>query len=338
MRQGSVIHKTLEDQVHQTVSVDITSREDAWGLRIWNVIQGLNTLRETGMTRELEVWGTIDGLVVNGVIDELSFVCPNEALEEAEAKVDPKDSVPANQTSISDFFGGPSLEGGQSAQQNARSLQTAPKIYVIDVKTRGAKSIPKGPSFRPTEMQLMIYHRLLSDLVMNKVDADVLFDRYRLNPDISFSDSFIAQIGSINEISDEVPLPLESDAIQQTQDSVTLLLAHNSLRSLWKLMLSELARTLPAGRESIGSVLKAEYRNATDGKIIGAKTFLYDDMKIQAYLEDGLKWWKGERSAQGVCIEEAYKCGSCEFADDCDWRKNKVVEATERMRRSRSVV
>ena len=338
MRQGSVIHKTLEDQVHQTVSVDITSREDAWGLRIWNVIQGLNTLRETGMTRELEVWGTIDGLVVNGVIDELSFVCPNEALEEAEAKPDSKDIVPVNQTTISDFFRGPSSEDGQNAQQNARSLQTARKIYVTDVKTRGAKSVPKGPSFRPTEMQLMFYHRLLSDLVMNKVDADILFERYRLNPDVPFSDSFIAQIGSLNNISDDMPPPLEADATQPTQDGVSLLLAHNSLRSLWKLMISELARTLPAGKESIGSVLKAEYRNATDGKIIGAKTFLYDDMKIQAYLEDGLKWWKGERSAQGVCIEEAYKCGSCEFADDCDWRKNKVVEATEKMRRSRSVV
>ena len=339
MKQGSVVHKTLEDQVHQTVPVDITTKEDAWGLRIWNIIQGLKTLRETGMTRELEIWGTVDGLVVNGVIDELSYICPDQGLEEAEAKSKGSNALPPNQATIEDFLGGSTLgNGGSDIFQNLRSRKDAPKIYLTDVKTRGSRSIPKGASFRPTLMQLMLYHRFLSDLATNKVNADIVFERYGLKPDAQFSDSFIAQIGSLNETFDDVQSHNDYDSLPSTQDSMTVLLAHNSLRSLWPFMISEFSHTMPAGVKSLGNVLKAEYRCADEGEIMGMKTFLYDDKRMQEYLDDEMRWWKGERSAQGVCVEEAYKCGSCEFADDCEWRKNKIVEATEKMRRSRSVV
>lgn len=341
MRQGSAVHKILEDQVHQTVAVDITSKEDAWGLRIWNIIQGLKTLRETGMTRELEVWGTVDGLVVNGVIDELSYTCPDPDLEEAEEnKEKTTKPLPADQTTITDFLGEPStlVSNGHNVFQNNQTSKKSPKIYITDVKTRGIKSIPKGASFRPTLMQLMLYRRFLSDLATNKVNADVLFDRYAVNPDTQFSDRFIAQIGNLNQTFDlpSSPSTTTSD-FPSSQDSMTVLLSHNSLRSLWTLMIAEFAHTMPR-LHSIGNVLRAEYRNASDGDVMGAKTFLYDDAQVRAYLEDEMRWWKGERGPRGVCLEEACKCGFCEFADECGWRKNKIEEATEKMRRSRSAV
>lgn len=348
MRQGSAVHKTLEDQVHRTVAIDIQSKEDAWGLRIWNIIQGLKTLRETGMTRELEVWGVVDGLVVNGIIDELSYICPDRELEEevtartAHGKTS-KSTPPADQPSITSFLKSASGQDPQAGVVGSlRSLiKKTSKIYLTDVKTRGAKSIPKGASFRPTLMQLMLYHRLLSDLATDKVNTSVLFNRYGLDASASFSDEFIAQIGGLNEVfyvanselADGQDLPISS------QDSIELLLGHNSIRQLWSLMIQEFRRTLPAGVDSIGNVLKAEYRDQADGSILGIKTFLYDADVMQSYLDDGLSWWKGEREAQGVCIEEAYKCRICEFAEDCTWRKAKIDEAMQAHRtRSKSVV
>lgn len=103
MKQGSVVHQKLEDQVHTTVRVDVATKEDAWGLRIWNVIQGLRSLRDSGLTRELEVWGTIDGQVVNGVIDELSYICPDAKLEDS-LRSPLKSEPPANQVTISEYF------------------------------------------------------------------------------------------------------------------------------------------------------------------------------------------------------------------------------------------
>ena len=348
MRQGSAIHKTLEDQIYRTVTIDIETKEDAWGLRIWNVIQGLRTLRETGITRELEVWGVVDGLVVNGVIDELSYICPDKDLEEevtartAHTK-ESKVGKGADQSTITSFLG--TAEGKQGAKGVLKSLRSmrkrTSKVYLTDVKTRGIKTIPKGASFRPTLMQLMLYHFLLSHLATNKVDRDVLFDRYGLNSTANFSDGFIAQVGNLNETFNDAP----SDSFQSSQDaesnqdSMSLLLEHNSVKQLWGLMISEFSRTMPAGIDSIGNVLKAEYRDQTDGSILGIKTFIYDRSVIQDYVDDEIRWWRGEREAQGVVIEEAYKCRNCEFEEGCEWRISKIEEATNTYRtRSRSVV
>ena len=348
MKQGSAVHKTLEDQVHTTVAVEIQTKEDAWGLRIWNVIQGLRTLRETGMTRELEIWGTVDGLVVNGVIDEVSYTCPDRELEAAgEKDKDAKIALAEDQTTITDFLGtaGTLEANGPDLFQNLRSAsqkKTHDKIYLTDVKTRGLKSLPKGASFRPTMMQLMLYHRLLSDLATNKVDADAIFDRFGLKANISFTDSFIAQIGNLNEgLYDSSPETINQspESAPSTQDSMTLLLSHNSLRSLWTLMISQFALTLPAGAQSLGNVLTAEYRAQDSGAVLGLKSFLYDKQTLATYLDDEMRWWRGERAPQGVCVEEAYKCGYCEFADECSWRKNKIQDAVDKMRgRRRSVV
>lgn len=347
MKQGSAVHKTLEDQVHQTVAVKIESREDAWGLRIWNVIQGLRTLRETGLTRELEVWGVIDGLVVNGVIDELSYICPDRELEETPGpRVINKDTLPADQPSITNFLQPDSSQnGGRGVLKSLSSLiKKTSRIYLTDVKTRSIKAVPKGASFRPTLMQLMLYHRLLSGLATNQTDSAVLFDRFGLDPTKSFSDAFIAQIGSLNDVfydasSDPEAPAKEPSSSAPGQDPMQLLLDHNSLSRLWTLMIGEFKHTMPKGVDSIGNVLKAEYRARNDGSILGIKTFLYDAKVIQSYLDNELRWWKGEREAQGVCIEEAYKCGSCEFADDCTWRMERIEEATEKYRsRSRSTV
>lgn len=338
MKQGSAVHKVLEDQVHKTVAVDVAFKEEAWGLRFWNVIQGLKTLRHTGITRELEIWGVIDGLVINGVIDELSYVCPEPELEEAEEKRKNAKNMPAvDQRTITDCLSSSTI---LLNKLHSSLHERTSKIYITDVKTRGTKSIPKAPSFRPTLMQLMLYHRILSDLATNKVNADIVFDRYELKADVPFTDGFIAQIGGLNEdgfLAQDNPSHTQDDsALPSPQDSMTVLIAHNSLRQLWALMMEEFAHTFSAGAKSVGSVLKAEYRTPTDGAILGNKTFLYDGKVMQEYLDSEMRWWKGERAAEGVCVEEAYKCRTCDFFDECSWRRNKIEEATLKMRERKS--
>jgi len=342
MRQGTAVHKALEDQVHRTVAVDVQTKEDAWGLRVWNVIQGLKTLRETGMTRELEVWGVVDGLVVNGVIDELSYNCPDRELEEEvtarTAHGNAKNNVPAaDQSTLTSFLTSPGKQ--VSGADSLRSMhKKTDKVYLTDVKTRSARSVPTGAAFRPTLMQLMLYHFMLSELATDRVSAETLFARYELDSTKVFSDSFIAQLGSLNETFYDAP-ESSQDVPDATEDPMTILLEHNTLASLWSYMIQAFAQTMPAGAASIGSVLKAEYRDASTGDIMGVKTFAYDKDVINEYLNDGLKWWRGERESRGVDVEEAYKCRSCEFNEGCEWRKAKIDEAVSAMRtRTRSVV
>lgn len=336
MKQGSEVHKELESQVHTTVSVDVETKEDGWGLRIWNVIQGLRTLRDTGQTRELEIWGTIGGLVVNGIIDEVSFICPDKDLEESLETLS-KDEPPPTQSTIIEFFkaaGGSTLE----TIRNKRHHQST-KIYLCDVKTRSICSLPSDMAFRPTKMQLMLYHNLLSALASNSVDFSILAERYNLNPSKVFSDSFIAQVGSLNDgifyDAPSEPASSQESITKWSQDSMTTLLEHNTLSSLWSLMISEFRTTLPNGAASLGNILKAEYRSREIGEVVGSKTFAMDEQELKDYVEKEMQWWRGEREAQGVNVEEAFKCRSCEFAEGCEWRLKKVEEAKEKVRMTR---
>ncbi|KAF1984338.1 hypothetical protein K402DRAFT_142090 [Aulographum hederae CBS 113979] len=326
MKQGSKVHKVLEEQVHQVVPIEAKTREDGWALRIWNTIQGLRTLRYTGMTRELEIWGVLEGQVVNGIIDELSFSCPDPELEASilAKKGGAQQDVPPNQRPITDFIG----NGDGSSQPSAwlGNLHPPRKVYLMDVKTRASKFLPTGASLRPTHMQLMLYRRLLHSLASSSVDANVIFSRYNVNPASPFSDSFIAELGGL-----DFGFSGEGNDPENQIDTLAELLSHNNLTALWGLMITEFFHTM-AGPDAFGDVLKVEFRQQSDGSILGSKTFPHDEDVLGNYVGDEMRWWKGERDARGVDIEEAFKCRICEFADECTWRKEKIEEATVKYR------
>lgn len=358
MKQGSTVHKELEDQVHIQVPVEIETAEDRFALRIWNSIQGLRSLRETGLTRELEVWGVLEGEVVIGIIDEITTKCPDETMEAQlleEARTSSKggrakrnDQPSADQRTLTDFL--TSSQNGSILEKNPAFLGTLqerpPTYYLIDVKTRQSRTLPApGSQSRPTHMQLMSYHLLISSMAANKVPADKIFQRYNLRPYATFSDKFIAQIASLDvssfpSVNDEDISPKTTQV--QREDSLAELLEHNNLATLWTLLVSEFTLTFPIklSQSPISPLLTAEFRTARPtysnddssevveaaGSLIGRRCFDLNPRKIDAYVQDEMRWWKGQRETKGVDIEEAYKCRICEFAEGCEWRKTKVDE------------
>lgn len=313
MKTGSKIHQKLEDEVHTTVPVQVQSKEDRFALRMWNSISGLRCLRDTGLTRELEVWGVIDGQVVNGVIDELSHQCPDPAFEERIEKERAEKeggivALPPDQPSITEAFArsNEDKEGASHLIIQRKDHQ----VYVTDVKTRSVNSLPAGASLRPTWMQLMLYRRLLESLSLNTVDAETIFARYGLRPLEAFTESFLQQIGQIGPM-DEVE-------------------SYPNLMSLWTLLITEMQNVLPS--TSISPVLRAEFRYAKTGDVIGSELVAYDASKIEHFTTEEMNWWKGVREAKGVEVDEAFKCRICDFADGCTWRKMKVEDATEKSR------
>ena len=309
MKQGTILHQKLEEEVHQTVHMDVTTREDSWALRIWNIIQGLRSLQQTGITRELEVWGFIDGQVINGVIDELSHTCPDRELE-LQTQSDARQtqvlhSKPIPRTIIDDFLRAPvDSSVTKKKSHNFGVLATrSRKVYITDVKTRASKTLPKSSGFRPTLMQLMLYHRLFSDLVSNKVDAEQLFRRYDLDTSASFTDSVIAQLSQLDDGLYFSPPPKSTQsksALYPGLEALEALTSHNSLIQLWSLLMRTCQQVFPDGADSISQILHAEYRNPIDGTIQGSKTFIYNDDILGQYLGDKFSWWKGERKAVGV--------------------------------------
>jgi exonuclease V len=330
MKTGSKIHQALEDEVHITIPVATVSMEDRFGLKIWNAVQGLRCLRETGLTRELEIWGIVEGQVVNGVIDELSFTCPNPDMEgklELSRLQQSGGMLPLGQLSIEQAFvkaGDGRLDPPDaSASAWLGVVERDRRVYITDVKTRGGRSLPKGASLRPTWMQLMLYRKLLGSLSLNTVDAETIFARYGLAPLESFSEAFILCGDAFGNIDSDVDLD-NPYRIPQAND----LVSHPNLLSLWSLMISEYQQTIP----TISDILRAEFRYAKTGEVIGDEFMAYNVDTIDAYIKREMEWWKGDREAKGVEIEEAFKCRMCDFAEECTWRKTKIEEATEKSR------
>lgn len=312
MKEGSKVHQKLEDEVHTTVQVQVATKEDAFGLKLWNIIQGLRTLRDTGLTRELEVWGLVDGNVVNGLIDFLSYENPSPEFEEEWLSSHGSQSGAggASQKSITNFF-------------PSDRPKVNRKVYLTDVKTRAVKSVPKGAAIRPTKVQLFLYHRFLSDMAEDKVDFLVVFKRYGLKADRQFSDAFLAEMGELHDdVFQDSSSVLSSSSAPSPDEDAHDLLRYRTLEALVPLLRSELKLTFPAGAESIGSVVTVEYRmRGGEGALIGTNIVAVDTEVLDQYLEGYLQWWRGERPAEGVEIEEAYKCSYCEFAEVCTWRE-----------------
>ncbi|KAI1265678.1 hypothetical protein F5Y18DRAFT_43361 [Xylariaceae sp. FL1019] len=318
MRGGTRVHKKLEDEVHSAVQVTIASKEEAFALRLWNIIQGLRSLRDTGLTRELEVWGLVDGQVINGVIDQVSYQSPNPDFEKEMKQGNSPTSK--QQATIDDYLHGTSRK----------------TVYLTDVKTRGTVRLPSGTQVRPARVQLFLYHRLLSTMASDKLNYSIILERYGLNGAARFSDAFMAQVGGLH---DEIFYDADSEIEEATPDSPSTsdFMRYRSISEIVALLKQELRTTFPAGAASIDDLLAVEYRHRDDGRALGNNCFMNDPDTLDGYVEDTLRWWRGEREPHGVQIEETYKCGWCEFAENCQWRKDKEVEHSMKRKATRTL-
>ena len=340
MKAGTRLHQTLEDEVHTTVKVQIAKKEDAFGLKLWNIIQGLRTLRDAGLTREMEVWGFVDGHVVNGLIDGLSYGHPDPEFEEeyrASQESSQEAQAPSSgQSRITTFFA-----TGNKAEPKP-DTPSHPKVYLTDVKTRGTSTMPTGAAVRPTKIQLFLYHRFLSEMADGKLDYLHVIRRYGLDPDEPFSDEFLAEIGSLHdELFYGSPSSSPQTIVSPPRDTSSPpdLVKYHSLRSLLSLLKEEFRITFPMGAASVGTCVAVDYRlrpRYTDegviddeeiGRSIGQNIIPVHAPALDSYLDRYMQWWRGERAAKGVDIEEAaLKCRSCEFREICTWRKEQDEE------------
>ncbi len=63
-----------------------------------------------------------------------------------------------------------------------------------------------------------------------------------------------------------------------------------------------------------------------EGHVIGRVRFVHEADKLDAYLQDILAMWKGERELRGVTEQEINRCSHCEYIDGCEWRVKKQEE------------
>lgn len=350
MKQGSKIHKEKEREVHIEVPVETVSKEDRFGLRLWNIIAGLRTLRLTGLTRELEVLGLIDGEVIVGIIDEVTHHCPRPNAEgglsigedgsvpaadgkQAPAKKGkkpkaPKATISANQSTLTGFISASQDSPNELLSRSQPESLVKKATYIVDIKTRKSKTLPSGSQVRPTRMQLMMYRRLLIDLATNKVDSQVIFDRYGVDSSKTFSDTFIAAMSVVDGKIEDYDGRLEP-SLDLLDEATT----YNNLNSLWAFMIVEFEKSIIPS--AVSPLLTVEYRDSSTGHLLGNRYFTFEQEEIEKWSDSEMQWWRGKRDARGVDIEEAYKCGICDFAETCHWRISKLAEAVANAKQRR---
>ncbi|KAI0756402.1 exonuclease V [Daedaleopsis nitida] len=228
--RGRSVHKALEQEIQpEAVHVDITTAEERWALRIINMLNALQTLTEQGCCREMPVFGIVHNQLVTGIIDEIvreplpaserpatpeirpSRSSPNKRSAPRSTPSTPSSSKKsrneghANQPQITTFFS-PSVAPVHPDEVNTQQTLELPRyrLQLSDTKTRTRPSLPPDEDTFASRIQLMLYHRLLSNLLAvgdpsiassSPLDFDLLWKRAGVNPSRKFSDGFLHQTG-----------------------------------------------------------------------------------------------------------------------------------------------
>jgi len=74
---------------------------------------------------------------------------------------------------------------------------TSPKLIISDVKPRVNSSLPGPRNSRAAQMQLSLYHQLLSQMLERTVNVARVFTDLGLDSDMMFSDSFLAEVAQV---------------------------------------------------------------------------------------------------------------------------------------------
>ncbi|XP_043860967.1 exonuclease V isoform X2 [Dromiciops gliroides] len=100
---GASIHLARELELHDLVNIHTSTKEDAWAVKLLNILSMVPILQSGGTIREFPVFGEIEGVFLVGVIDELHYTSKGE-LELAELKTRKRPMMPLEAQKEKDRF------------------------------------------------------------------------------------------------------------------------------------------------------------------------------------------------------------------------------------------
>ena len=189
------------------------------------------------------------------------------------------------------------------------------ELILTDNKTRWTKSLPKPGQKKATSLQLMLYKYLLDRMCLGLTTAGLLYHHLKLD-----RESFLTQ-EPLDHIRRCGLGGLFSEELGSQQEGGAGGLKFGTVAECILLHIAGLGLPL------VGSLM-VNYEHQGSGETLGVDAVEYDEKWVEAELERSLEFWEGSRPAQGVDIEAAWKCGSCQFRDVCTWRLERQLEAS----------
>ncbi|KAG8827937.1 hypothetical protein FRC19_011085 [Serendipita sp. 401] len=290
--RGRAIHEKLEKEVAPVAVKTISSnREEKWGFKILALITGFKQLIEYRLWRELPVFGIIDDIPVNGIIDQLQLR---------------------------------RVHGKGSGDSGGVVGMAVNSLIISDIKTKKKWTPHQDLSASPEhKFQLMIYKKLLDDLISPEYDWDTLFKLHNLDPKITFSDFFIDQQISISRANNFVSLVADCTTLED------LVLAWKSITQEANIIRGKVDRVLRVefripSRTGRWNQVPTDSDSTNESDLLAIKSFRYDGDFIKNSIATSLGFWLGSQPTKGVRVEETWKCNVCEYKDSCEWRQKEA--------------
>ncbi len=170
-------------------------------------------------------------------------------------------------------------------------------IILIEDKTRSSGVIPSESQMITQKIQIMVYKKMLDDIINKKFTFEMFKDSYSLDK-LYLTDEFRRQL----------------NAIKIEKDLQNLEIIVNKFFN----MISQI--------KNLSNELRLRYINQSTGKEIKLYKFNYDDNYIKGVLDFSLKYWTGQRKPISVQESEKWKCSFCKFfGNECKiwWTNDK---------------
>jgi len=170
-------------------------------------------------------------------------------------------------------------------------------LEVSEFKTRTKPHLPGRAQQDTHKLQIKIYKYLLTNL--ESLDVDRLCSTLRISKDKKLGKDMLKFCPS---------------GVKCIKDLI------------------ELIKLLKEDAKQVRNLV-IDYSCQDKDKVFATQVVNYDEDWLLKNAQKCEEYWLGHRFAQGVDIEDAWKCSMCDFADNCDWRKAKAKECQTQQRR-----
>lgn len=169
------------------------------------------------------------------------------------------------------------------------------ELTLSEFKTRSAQGLPRQAQQSTHNLQVMLYKAMFDSIVSGCFDKQLVARHLGLDLNCTLGADVSRHIAS----------------------------AGMCARTLGELLdvLVERAQYLPRV-----TMLEIEYQHQATGQHLGKVTVDYDDEWLEGKFVTFAAFWRGQRQACGVDIEESWKCQKCDYADLCQWRQQQACK------------
>ncbi len=248
IKKGRQIHGELESETNIPIVLMPKTYADVMYKGLYTSYMALKTLQQNKKTREVQIYGAINGFKLVGKIDQLDI----------------KDG----------------------------------EVIVQEDKTRGNDNIPSDAQILSHKAQVVLYRKLLGDIKEGRYTLKDFESAYKTS---------------------ELPITLEfKRQLESLQVDKDLMSVNSAAEALFG-SIGELGK--------ISDTLCIRYINQFSGNVISLHKIKYSDEEAQQMLDFVLRYWKGEREALPVPMEEKWKCNFCAFfGKECKvwWPQSKL--------------